>query len=337
MRWLQFSKVNLSEGLGGVEVCARSLAREFRKLGHECVFSSDPHDLDNAFERWDVIHTHGSSPLSWTQWIKIRRQHKRPILVHTLHGTTWGRMWACKEWLWLGGHLAQIREIFGVSIAQVVFVVRPNLWLAKCAKTLGKTVITVGLGWDSTENDLCELQQDLPVEKSWIYIGRGSDRVKAVQRIIRWMVTFPGHDLLAIPGEGFPHLPCIHFTGRLGARGIHEALDRGKGLILSSKYEGLSLVALEALSRGVPVVATQVGGLRYFPKELQGTYWIQPKDGDDPNAWQRATQEAEQNDSIHLRKQRAKQNQSLLQSWSQVAQAYLMGLPYRNKNPLTQK
>src|SRR5262249_41443036 len=101
MNWLQWSSIDLKNGLGGVEVHARSVARELEKKGVTVGFSQDPSEVLNP--RWDVVHTHGSAPGP--------KGLKSAVRVHTLHGTTLGRMAACGEWTWPGGYVAALREL----------------------------------------------------------------------------------------------------------------------------------------------------------------------------------------------------------------------------------
>src|SRR4051812_25432172 len=121
MKWLQWSTIDLAKGLGGVEVHARSLARELRKLGVDAGFSSDPKELSSS--SWDVVHIHGSTatPLS------ISNRRGGAVRVHTLHGATSSRMLSCREWSWVGGYGAILKECRNILQADVVVSVRPNI------------------------------------------------------------------------------------------------------------------------------------------------------------------------------------------------------------------
>jgi hypothetical protein len=182
MHWLQWSTIDLKNGIGGVEAHARSLARELTQLGNQCTFSSDASDLYDP--QWDVIHTHGSAPAP--------QGHSKAIRVHTLHGTTLGRMAACGEWTWPGGYAAATRELRGILCADVILSVHPNLSLYHLAKKLGKTHAVCWNGWDSanltekSESAPEPWKQAIPPSGTfWVFVGRGADYTKGADRLKR--------------------------------------------------------------------------------------------------------------------------------------------------------
>ena len=66
----------------------------------------------------------------------------------------------------------------------------------------------------------------------------------------------------------------LHYHGF--CQDIHRVMDQAHLLVIPSLREGLPLVALEALSAGLPVLASQVGGL---PKLLEDKLFLcQPRD-----------------------------------------------------------
>jgi len=59
----------------------------------------------------------------------------------------------------------------------------------------------------------------------------------------------------------------VIFTGNLPPEKISELMQQSDGLLLFSHYEGMPVVALEALSCGLPVFASKVGQLPFIIKE----------------------------------------------------------------------
>jgi glycosyltransferase involved in cell wall biosynthesis len=60
---------------------------------------------------------------------------------------------------------------------------------------------------------------------------------------------------------------CVHLTRGLPAEGIHERLRRADVFVLASRTEALSLALLEAMSHGLAIVATAVGGIPEFIRD----------------------------------------------------------------------
>ncbi len=315
MKWLQWSTVDLVNGLGGVEVHARSLARELTALGITPTLSKDPKDLER--QEWDVVQFHGSS----TGLVRSKSATK----IHTLHGTTAGRMAACREWLWPGGYAAFGREIRGVLSSDVVLSVHPDLSLLRLARRMGKTTAVCWNGWDSGSEHgtlSTEIREKFSGDApKWLFVGRGDDRMKGADRIREALKAKPGIHLFAAPGTGFEANPEVFRTGKLDSSQIRELMALADGLIIPSRYEGHSLVVLEALAAGLVVVATPVGGIPVLPV-VHGLEIVRSGDGEEIlEAMERATLK---HSFLPERKAARKiENQARLPRWKEVAQTAL--------------
>ena len=71
----------------------------------------------------------------------------------------------------------------------------------------------------------------------------------------------------------------IHFKEPLGQADLALWMSAADALVLPSHHEGFGLVALEAMSAGTKVVATNVGGLSYLLKDRAGIL-VEPKNPD---------------------------------------------------------
>lgn len=322
MRWLQWASFDLKGGLGGVEVHARCLARELSGFGIEAVLSSDLEDLAGD---WDIIHTHGSSPLPIARLKELKFRPRRPILVHTLHGTTIGRMAACREWAWPGGYLASVREIGAVLRADVVLSVEESLWLYRLARKLGKQAAICGNGWDagSAEEPLPQaLNDQLANNPRWLFIGRGKDPVKGASLLLPLLKQRKSLHLAAVPGDGFVASEQIVLTGELTAEQVRRTIKQSRGLLIPSRYEGYSLVGVEALAQGVPVVSTRVGIMSSLSKQVQGLTLV---DSFESHDFAQAVERAESSFGMDAssREERSAANRAVLMTWNDVARIAL--------------
>jgi glycosyltransferase involved in cell wall biosynthesis len=103
-------------------------------------------------------------------------------------------------------------------------------------------------------------------------------------------------------------------------------------MVLPSRYEGHSLVLLEALAQGLPAVATRVGGVPVLPQGIQG---LVTADSADPRALADAIRSAENFDLTPAGRQvRAVTNRNLLHSWGDVTEIYLQAIQkFRGQEP----
>lgn len=310
MKWLQWSTIDLERGIGGAEIHARSLHRELQRLGVESQISHRP--LEPS-ENWDVIHTHGSLvPFGFK-----KKPHQ--IWVHTLHGFSFARMLACREFFWPGGYWAALKEIKAALSADIVLSVQPDVFPFKLARLIGKKTLVCGNGYDAWTS---ESHTPLPANvsdflgqsrKKWVFIGRGQDKVKGTLYLEEAIGQLQGTGFLIVPGEGVTPRNNTLATGVLSPEQIHTLLQKVDGLVLSSLYEGLPLVVLEALSLGTPVVTSDVGGIRTLPANLVGLKRVRARSS-------AALAEAIETTPTSSDREHAKiQNRKLLQSWSDVA------------------
>jgi glycosyltransferase involved in cell wall biosynthesis len=70
--------------------------------------------------------------------------------------------------------------------------------------------------------------------------------------------------------KGFEFAKSIHFHGCQDSAGVAAMLQFADALVLSSRFENLPCVLLEALSTGTPMIATQVGGVAELVNDSNG-------------------------------------------------------------------
>jgi glycosyltransferase involved in cell wall biosynthesis len=126
----------------------------------------------------------------------------------------------------------------------------------------------------------------------FLYLGRLSPE-KGVETILRaWR---PGHGTLLVAGSGPEEgrlramaPPGVMFLGSLDGSAVPDLLRRARALLLPSMwYEGQPRVVLEAYAAGVPVLASDVGGLPELVEDGRSGFLLPL---DHPEAWTAALQ-----------------------------------------------
>jgi glycosyltransferase involved in cell wall biosynthesis len=121
----------------------------------------------------------------------------------------------------------------------------------------------------------------------FLYLGRLSEE-KGVDTILRaWR---PGHRTLLVAGSGPEEdrlramaPPGVVFLGSVDGSAVPGLLRRARALLLPSIwYEGQPRVVLEAYAAGVPVVASDIGGLPELVEDGRSGFVVPPNE---PEAW----------------------------------------------------
>ena len=99
-----------------------------------------------------------------------------------------------------------------------------------------------------------------------LFVGRLS-RDKRVEPIIQAVLGMDGVHLNVVgDGEEYRHLITyegekVHFTGAVAPGEVKHYMEQADILVMNSAFEGIPMTILEAISYGLPVVSTNVGGI----------------------------------------------------------------------------
>ena len=77
-------------------------------------------------------------------------------------------------------------------------------------------------------------------------------------------------EMMKQKAESMQLINKVSFTGLLEGQALADELSSGDFLVLSSNYENMPVVILEALASGLPVVSTNVGGIKEMIDETKG-------------------------------------------------------------------
>jgi sugar transferase (PEP-CTERM/EpsH1 system associated) len=208
-------------------------------------------------EQFDVVHTHDDRPLVYGMpaawWAGI------PRLIHTHHH---GRL-ASVRWqqrMLLRRAASFVQQFVCVSHDSARYVIEQGVPAAR-VKTL----------WNGI--DLARFAYQEPChDGSIVTVARLSPEkdIATLLHAARQVINHLPRARFEIAGDG----PCRNQLTQLAkdlqleknvifhgeVRDIPALLGRGRLFVLPSQSEGISLTLLEAMARGLPIVATQVGG-----------------------------------------------------------------------------
>lgn len=202
-------------------------------------------------ESYSLIHAHYALPQGFLG-VLLKRVLRLPLVL-TLHGSDINVLASSRV----------ARPLVKKVIGESDFICAVSSYLREEAVSLGadREKVEVVYGAPKVE----ELGNRSPQEGLILYVGsmewqKGLDvLLKAFPRV---RDVVPHARLEVVGGRGgFEALSTegVSFEGY--APDLEEYYSRAEVVVIPSRQEGLSLVALEALALGIPVVATRVGGL----------------------------------------------------------------------------
>lgn len=237
------------------------------------------------FQRWlwseqpDVLHAHLPHAAWLARWSRLAAPV--PLVVDTLHSSATGAMgrhfgYACSRWL--PDHVTAVSQATAASHLAAGMVSESRL-----------SVVWNGIDVDRWQPDArarSEAREELGVKDDflWLAVGR-LEAVKDYPNLLRAMTRIPERARLLVLGAGPQEGRLTELAEWLGLKqrvrfaGFEPDVVRwmraADGFVLSSRYEGLPMVLLEAGACGVPVVATDVPGTREVVVDGE-TGWLAP-------------------------------------------------------------
>lgn len=214
----------------------------------------------------DVVHTHNPLPLAYGA---VAGRLARAAVVHTKHGANpdRGRRLLLRR---LGGHLAH--AYVAVSSATAAVARRNHECPSERLHTIPNGVDLAAFAHDEEARAAVRAELGIPAD-AWVFGTVGRLRVeKNFPALIRAAAPLLGpRARLVIVGDGveMPKLVAAAaaagasaWTVLAGARSdVPRILSAFDAFVMSSDTEGLPLGLVEAMAAGLPIVATDVGGI----------------------------------------------------------------------------
>ena len=232
---------------------------------------------------YDLIHVHILTRLGVIAWIQ-KLLHRTPYII-TEH---WSRYLPGNDF---NGFLRKFFTKIVVRNAKSVTTVTENLANAMKAHGLKNdnyvvlpNVVNLDMFHISEKknNTPCKIIHVSCFEDKSKNISGLLESLKIVEeKGIDFRCTLIGEgmdfDLMKAKAEELQLINKVRFTGLLEGQKLANELASGDFLVLSSNYENMPVVILEALASGLPVVSTDVGGIKEMIDETKGIL-VEPKD-----------------------------------------------------------
>ena len=223
----------------------------------------------------DMIHVHILTRLGVIAWIQ-KKLHKTPYII-TEH---WSRYLPGNDF---GGFLRKLFTKIVVRNAKTVTTVTENLAIAMKNHGLKNdnyvvlpNVVNLDMFHISERNnDPCKIIHISCFEDKSKNISGLLESLKMIEeKGIDFQCTLIGEgmdlDLMKEKAKELQLINKVSFTGLLQGQELADELSSGDFLVLSSNYENMPVVILEALASGLPVVSTNVGGIKEMIDDTKG-------------------------------------------------------------------
>jgi glycosyltransferase involved in cell wall biosynthesis len=206
-------------------------------------------------ERPDVVHAHLPHAAWLARWSRLAAPV--PVVIDTLHSSCTGRMGR--------------QHVTAVSHATAEAHLVAGMVEADHLSVLGNGIEVDAWRPDAQVRAIMRRELGLAGEFLWIAVGR-LEPVKDYPAMLQALAGQPETARLLVLGAGPLKTDLVQLAARLGLErrvrfqgfepNVKRWIQAADGFVLSSRYEGLPMVMLEAGACGLPAVATDVPGTR---------------------------------------------------------------------------
>ena len=269
-RGWQVSVVALSGNGGAAAAELRDCGVRFTSLGMRKGLA-DPRGWIR-FHRWlsrerpDVLHAHLPHAAWLCRWSRLAAPVT--VVIDTLHSSSTGKKgrqigYTCSRWL--PDHVTAVSQATADSHLVAGMVREEQL-----------SILANGIdvpAWEPDAQARSAMRQLLGFRDEFLWIAAGRlESVKDYPTLLRAFARAPQTARLLVLGAGPLQAELTALAAQLGLEervrfmgfepNVERLMQAADGFVLSSRYEGLPMVLLEAGACGVPAVATDVPGTR---------------------------------------------------------------------------
>jgi glycosyltransferase involved in cell wall biosynthesis len=215
-------------------------------------------------EKPDVVHAHLAHAAWLARWSRLFA--KIPVLIDTLHSSstgTAGRRLGYRLSRSLADQVTAVSRAVADSHLAAKMVNRKSLAVVHNAVDVEE--------WRPNEEVRAAIRRELGLDNQFLWLAAGRlEMVKDYPTLLKAMVNLPRSARLVIAGQGSLLGNLAHLSSRLGLGGrvrflghapnLRRWMQAADGLVLTSRWEGLPMVLLEAGACALPVIATDVPG-----------------------------------------------------------------------------
>ncbi len=224
------------------------------------------------FHRWlkreqpDVLHAHLPHAAWLCRWSRLAASV--PAVIDTLHSSatgSGGRRAGYRLSSWMPDHVTAVSQATAVSHVAAGMVRKENLSI------VGNGIEVEAWAPNPRARIAARHELGLKDEFLWMAVGR-LEPVKDYPTLLRAMTRAPETARLLILGTGPLEADLKQLAAQFGLDSrvrflgfkpdVEHWMQAADGFVLSSRYEGLPMVLLEAGACGVPAVVTNVPGTR---------------------------------------------------------------------------
>ncbi len=238
--------------------------------------------INPNLEEFDIIHIHGYHR-SFTGTILAKWSNKKIIL--TLHGAIWGPYFEKSL-------ISNFKKFHDKIIAKRL-IERVSKIICICESERCFLIKEFGVNKDKIEvvpNGITEdafVIENTPRRIDYPYIlmiGRIA-KIKRMDMVIKIMQKLPDQLHLIIAGNDGGELKNlvllaskinvanrVHFIGPVFGKEKYSLMRNTLGLIIASWFESQSIVALESMIQGTPIIASKVGGIPDIVENIHDCY-----------------------------------------------------------------